>query len=115
MKRSDPVEVRRQIGLRVREIRTAKGLTQEKARARCTVSLDQWSRVETGHAPNPTLGTLLEMAQALGVDVTEFFPQNGPEVRAPHAEEWCRFVADMDPAISLALLSSLRSLSKKKD
>jgi transcriptional regulator with XRE-family HTH domain len=52
---------------RIRELRTARGLTQEQLCEHAGISIDAITRIESG-SRTPTLSTLASIAKALGVD-----------------------------------------------
>jgi len=56
--------------MRIRKLRAEQGLTQEQLARKANVSLGYLARLETGHH-DPKLSTLLRIARALGVSVTE--------------------------------------------
>lgn len=57
---------------KLREIREEKGLSQEKLAQACDLSRNTIFLIENGEV-NPTANTILRIAEALGVDVTEIF------------------------------------------
>ena len=57
-------------GARLRELRTAAGLTQRELAKRSGTSSAAISNFEAGNNA-PTLGTLVRLAEALGCDLTE--------------------------------------------
>ena len=61
-------------GARVRDLRLAKGYTQEAFADRCGFFRTYLSRIETGRA-NPTLNAIEVIADALGLSITELFRQ----------------------------------------
>lgn len=61
------------IGLKVRELRLAKQLTQEELANECEVPSSQINRIETGKI-NFTVSYLTKLAKALGVSRKEFIP-----------------------------------------
>ena len=63
-------ELRKLVGSRIRELRRARGLTQESLGERAGLSYKFIGEVERGMA-NPTLDTLASIAMALDVDVPE--------------------------------------------
>jgi len=63
-------ELRKLVGSRIRELRRARGLTQESLGERAGLSYKFIGEVERGMA-NPTLDTLAGIATALDVDVPE--------------------------------------------
>lgn len=74
--------LQRHLGLRVKELRVAKGLTQEAFAARVDMLTPNYARIEQGRQ-NLTLDTLVRVADALGVDVRDLFvtPSIGPSQR----------------------------------
>jgi transcriptional regulator with XRE-family HTH domain len=57
-----------QIGARIRAERRASGLSQEEAAGLAQVGYKHWQEIEGGRA-NPTVRTLVRIAEALGVDL----------------------------------------------
>ena len=53
-------------GKNIKEIREAKGLSQEKAAEKANISRNRWQEIEYG-CKNITIETLRRMAEALGV------------------------------------------------
>lgn len=66
------VDIKQMIGVRIAELRTRKGMTQEKLAARMSTSPKWLSSLEHGKE-NPTLDKLISLAQALDVDLGEIF------------------------------------------
>ncbi|WP_425328121.1 helix-turn-helix domain-containing protein [Pseudomonas nitroreducens] len=64
-----PTSLHRQFGLRIRELRLARGETQEDFAARCGFARTYMSRIETGGA-NPSLDALKTLADALEVSLS---------------------------------------------
>jgi transcriptional regulator with XRE-family HTH domain len=62
----------KRIGERVRELRTARGISQEAFAAQCALHRTHMSLVERGHL-NMTIGTLKAIIDALGIKASEFF------------------------------------------
>ena len=60
----------RAFGIRVRQLRTELGITQEDLAERCGLFRTYLSRIETGVA-NPTLTMIFALAQTLGVTPPE--------------------------------------------
>ena len=58
------------LGLRIKEIRKSKKLSQEDLAYEQNISLSQIARIETGKL-NPTICTLKKIADGLSVDVFE--------------------------------------------
>lgn len=72
VERQDPAQVRRDVGRRIAEIRLGLGLTQEQAAERLRVSAKGYQALELG-VQNLTINTLVRVANALGVRVSELF------------------------------------------
>lgn len=72
----DSAEVRlspqKAFGNRIRELRQAKGMTQEDLADRCGLFRTYMSRIETGKA-NPTLTMIHALADSIGVPVQALF------------------------------------------
>ncbi len=64
------INVQQALGLRVRELRAERGITQEEFAERCGVFRTYMSRVEAGKA-NPTLTMLYVFSEALSVTIQE--------------------------------------------
>jgi transcriptional regulator with XRE-family HTH domain len=60
------------IGLRIRQLREARAMTQSQLQARSGVSRSYLSRIESGQM-TPSLGTLEKIAESLGVGLNRFF------------------------------------------
>jgi transcriptional regulator with XRE-family HTH domain len=60
------------IGVRIRQLREARGMTQSQLQARSGVSRSYLSRIESGQM-TPSLGTLEKIAESLGVGLNRFF------------------------------------------
>jgi transcriptional regulator with XRE-family HTH domain len=67
-------ELRKQVGARLRELRLARGLTQEQLGERAGLSYKFIGEVERGIG-NPTLDSLANLAAALEVQVVELVTQ----------------------------------------
>jgi len=64
--------VLKRIGLRTRELRRQRGLTQEETAAKLDLEVQNYSDLERGKR-NVTVNTLLRVAAVLGVDIAELF------------------------------------------
>lgn len=60
------------IGSRIQELRRAAGETQETVAERVNMLTPNYARLEQGRV-NPTVETLLRVADALGVELAELF------------------------------------------
>jgi transcriptional regulator with XRE-family HTH domain len=71
----------REIAARIREERTAAGLSQEEAAARASIGYKRWQQIESGRL-NPTVRTLVRIAGALGVELWDIVrPSKRPQKR----------------------------------
>lgn len=68
--RTSNEELRRDIGLRIAELRTERGLSQRKFALILELDRVTLNRIESGKG-NPTLGTLERIAEGLGLSLQE--------------------------------------------
>ena len=64
------------LGVSIRKIRQAKGLSQGEMQKRTGILRSYLSRVENGHTV-PSLATLQRLASAMGVALADFFAAEG--------------------------------------
>ncbi len=69
---TDAKTLQKRVGLRVSELRRARGLTQEAVAHALRMEPRSYAKIEQG-ARNLRLDTILRVAAALGVDVAELF------------------------------------------
>ena len=69
------------LGVSIRKIRLAKGLSQGEMQKRTGILRSYLSRVENGHTV-PSLATLQRLASAMGVALADFFVAEGGAVPA---------------------------------
>jgi transcriptional regulator with XRE-family HTH domain len=72
-----PIPTVRTLGLRVRELRLDRRLTLEELASRAQVSAGLLSQLERGQG-NPSFNTLVQIAHALAIPVTDLFPPQTP-------------------------------------
>ncbi|HLJ90586.1 MAG TPA: helix-turn-helix transcriptional regulator [Candidatus Angelobacter sp.] len=65
-------EIQQQLGAKIRELRTKKGLSQEDFAFECKLHRSHLGEIERGEA-NVTLSTLLTIAHALGTSIASLF------------------------------------------
>lgn len=70
------MDMRKLVGFNFARLRKQAGLTQEQVEARCGFSQQYLSGLERGRR-NPTVVTLFELGQALGVRPVEFLKEPG--------------------------------------
>ncbi len=80
----DKINIRQRFGARVRELRTAMGISQEAFADRCGFARSYMSRVERGGA-NPSIDAVEVLAIALGVQLKDLFTETPvkPKKRQP--------------------------------
>lgn len=66
------METKQLLGKRVKSLRQDRGLTQERLAERTNLSVNYLSRIERG-LENPTLATMLRLAQALKIEPLDLF------------------------------------------
>jgi transcriptional regulator with XRE-family HTH domain len=66
------LETKKQIGLRLRELRKKRGLSQEQAAAQAGITTSHLSNIESGKE-NPTVDTFTGLASTLGVSLSDIF------------------------------------------
>ena len=71
---SQYVDECRKFGLRVRQLRQKAKLTLERAASAAELDLAHWQKIEAGQV-NVTLGTMMRVANALGVRLADLFPR----------------------------------------
>jgi transcriptional regulator with XRE-family HTH domain len=67
--------------MRIKQLRTASGLSQAKCAARADLDPSTWNRIEQGQG-NPSLSTLVSIADALGCEVPDLFDKEAATVAA---------------------------------
>jgi len=66
------VDIKQRIGARTKQIRFKKGMTQQKLSERMEINSKYLSSIERGKE-NPTLNTLIKLAESLEVHLNEIF------------------------------------------
>ena len=66
------MDTKKLIGMRIKEIRRSKGLSQEQLAERADINSKYLSRMERG-TENPTLDMFIKLANALGIEMWEMF------------------------------------------
>ncbi|MBW2545528.1 MAG: helix-turn-helix transcriptional regulator [Deltaproteobacteria bacterium] len=84
------MDIKKLVGIRIGEIRNKKGITQEDLSCKIDINSKYLSSIERGKE-NPTLNTLIRIAESLEVELCEIF----------------RFVQIEDPTKRKSLLISL--------
>ncbi len=76
------MNLKRQIGLNIRRLRLARGISQQIVAFDAELSLPHVSNIELGKA-NPSVTALARIAKVLGVQITDFFAAVSPKDRPP--------------------------------
>ena len=66
------MDVKEMIGARIKDLRTAKGITQDRLSELVGINSKYLSSIERGKE-NPTLNTILKLAEALDAKVDDIF------------------------------------------
>lgn len=66
----DKSELQEKIGQRIKELREAKGVSQQELASLCDFEKSNMSRLEAG-GTNPTIYTLLKISKALSVQLSD--------------------------------------------
>ena len=74
----DKKELQRVIGLRIKEVRLNKSMTQQGLASICDYEKSNMARIEAGRT-NITIWTLFKLCEALEVTLEEFFQGLGDE------------------------------------
>ncbi len=75
----------RDLGVRLHQLRTAQGLSQERLAVAANISSFTYRKLEKGEsnpgtAANPRLKTLVALADVLGVELNELLPAGTPPI-----------------------------------
>jgi transcriptional regulator with XRE-family HTH domain len=68
---------------RLRELRTAAGLTQQQLAVKAGLSMSAVAHLEAGRIPDPRLSTLKALARALGAGLDDLADDDGGEEGPP--------------------------------
>ncbi|MDR0231727.1 MAG: helix-turn-helix domain-containing protein [Dysgonamonadaceae bacterium] len=69
------MDIKNKIGIRVRELRTTLGLSQEKFSFECELDRTYIASIEQGHR-NISINNIEKIAKAFNISVFEFFNSN---------------------------------------
>jgi transcriptional regulator with XRE-family HTH domain len=97
--------------LRIKELRSAAGWTQEELAARANISRSQLAMIEKGSRPANTI-RLTNIAKALGVTVEQLFP---PAAGQADLMTVFRRLSAADQQIVLSLAESLAAKAAKAE
>jgi transcriptional regulator with XRE-family HTH domain len=97
----------RNIGCRVRTLRTQRGITLPDLAERAGVSKGLLSKLENSEEPNPSLSTLYKITEALDVSLADLLETEKVQV--------ARIVPETQPKWQKGLLDYLRKIGKEPD
>jgi transcriptional regulator with XRE-family HTH domain len=87
MPRRTDEELLRAVGARIRQLREARGLTQQALAERIDLGQFTYSRYETGRR-SPPISVLSRVAEALGVPLAALFEEPDESSGEPGRDEW---------------------------
>jgi transcriptional regulator with XRE-family HTH domain len=100
------MDIKKRIGLRIKELRKKRGLSQEEVSAKADITAKHLSSVELGKE-NPTLDTFLKLSRALNVDLWELLNYShqltNKEIQA-RISDILKISSDKDARLFLKLL-----------
>lgn len=99
------MEIKKLIGLRIKELRTKKGLTQEKVAEIMGINPKYMSGIERGKE-NPTLNTFINLSNALDVEIGDIFTSLEP-FDAKKSRQHLKKIAQETTPEQLKLISKL--------
>lgn len=108
-------EISDRIAVRIRELRLAKGWSQEQLAEATGLSRDAVSRIERGDR-SPSLDTLNLVARALGTSLPQLVDVEEPLPRTQEADDGARAVQhwldQLEPVLADALLKAVRVIAQ---
>lgn len=102
-------ELSKQIGERLRALRLAAGLTQERLAEQADLHTTYIGQLERGEK-NATMESICKLAKALQVPPAQIFAHLTPETPPSPAEEIYQLVQERPPREQKALLELLRQI-----
>lgn len=103
-------EITRQFGERLRALRLAAGLTQERLAERADVHTTYIGQLERGEK-NATIESVLKLSRALGLPAEQLFRHlPGPNPQTGPADEAYRLLLECSPREQRELLALIRQI-----
>lgn len=97
------MDTKKLIGMRIKEIRRSKGLSQEQLAEKADINSKYLSRMERG-TENPTLDMFIKLADALEVEIWEMFNYGHVKTHKELKEALQNIIKTADePTLRLAL------------
>lgn len=97
------------LGMRIKQIRTARKLSQELLAEHVGITTKHLSYVEMGRG-FPSLQCLDKMATALGIELRQFFDFDGFRKDLMSSESIAKMLSDLDDTKKLLVYKFLKSL-----
>jgi len=66
------------IGKRIKELRNKAKISQDKLSKKADIPFSTLVKIEAGYTPNPSMGTLVKIADAFGVGLDELLGRRHP-------------------------------------
>ncbi|MEW6686229.1 MAG: helix-turn-helix transcriptional regulator [Candidatus Edwardsbacteria bacterium] len=110
------MNLKKSLGVQIKSLRKAKGLTQEQLAERCNLSVHHISGIERGlHAPSLT--TLENLSRTLDIPIREFFecpPRKKKTERERAIEILLKYLFKMKPSTVKFLTNIAKKLKNTK-
>lgn len=100
------------VGARIKSLREAAGLSQNELARRAGVSQSGLSYIESGEK-SPSVDTLLRIADALGVTVSELLNAQGDTEMPPHIRALVREARSLTPEQAEMLARFIRTMKSR--
>ena len=105
------MDTKKLIGMRIKEIRRSKGLSQEQLAEKADINSKYLSRMERG-TENPTLDMLLKLANVLEIEIWEMFDFGHIVSRKELKEAIQRIASSADEPTLRIALKVIRALTR---
>ena len=102
-------EMHRQIGQRIREVRTKRGMSQQDLATGADISLPHISEIELGKT-QMRVSTLIRIAEALQISTDVLLRPNIPQVNSMYQTELQELIGDCTPAEMESIFKIVREM-----
>ena len=103
------INPKKQIGVRLKELRKGKGLSQEELAEKVQTSANYLSHIERG-TKNPTLDMLIKIADSMGVELPELFNFKREMTPKELKETLYKFVTELNDDKIKTAIKALKTL-----
>lgn len=108
--RMNSAELLTLLGVRIRTLRKAKGVTQERLSELANINLSYMSEIERGQA-NVSLAIVNEISNALGIPISELFGDlNEKELRTGSIIDLLREARDLSTEQQIVFVEAVKGL-----